>query len=322
MTEQIEQFKQIEQEIMKIVDELVEDVAIWRKFFHYVKLSDKGQKFYRYYRMVESNENIAPSDFDFFPSKEVKIPLFSKGFRLYRNGKLNIAEIQRATREILEDEGKLILTGEHEGWQALGIHGLATDPQRKTHTSKGRWPEYAIPDIHSAQAQYNDNPPRVLITTPETYHELGREMYPTQKREKGQEIQGQTYREYLLEHGILTNIYETECLYTEHGTQDNALLINPSGDKQWIVQSQKINPFIWDSAQTGEWWCSLRQALTVAIQCPNTITEIQGITTQLTEKEKTEKTTTKRRLTEKLIKELNLTQEQYEALEEAMRPEN
>ncbi len=316
--------EQVEQRIMEIVDALIEDIAIWRKVIPCVDASDNRGGTYAYYRMTEPDEGAGPDEFPIYPRAEVKIPVIYKTFRLYRNGKLNISEIQKNTREILEVEGKLILVGEHKGWGALGICGLATDPERRTYKSRGRWPEYAIPDIISAQAQHGDNPPRILITTPEIYHELGRRMYSIEKLKKGQESQEQTYRECLLEQGILIDIYETEHLYTKQGTQDNALLIDPYGDvdphgnNQWIVQTMKIKPTIWKGKQNGESWCALRQTTTIAIAHPNTITEIQDITTQLTKKEEIKisiEGTQQRRRAEQLIKQLNLTEDQYKIFE-------
>ncbi len=89
------------------------------------------------------------------------LPIIHKTFELG-----NLESLVKAALAVVEEEDKLLLVGEHKGWPALGIHGLASIPRHSVVKSQGRWPTNMMSDVQNATETLQDNkhfPPYILI---------------------------------------------------------------------------------------------------------------------------------------------------------------
>jgi len=265
--------KKLENQIMDIFNKTFYNSVIWRNFLPVENLSDAGWKFYKYYRTGKSLEENTDSHGSVnLPYNEIKLPVIQDTLHAYRNGQLNTQGIQKSATRLAGEEGKLVLTGEHEGWQALGIEGMLTVDGRNTVVSSEKWPEGAIRDLVLVRKTFKPKDPIVLIVSSSGYKLLSQVMWedPTHVRPPT------TYKRFLLEREIISKIYEVDELYTQRGTQDSAIVYTPSNDNAWLVQGMKPTPYLWDSYD-NEVMCTVREVINIAISRPATITEITDI---------------------------------------------
>jgi len=91
---------------------------------------------------------------------DVEVPVISKDYQLNwrdvissRNGgiPLDIRSAENAGRQVAEEEDRLILSGEHVGFPALGIDGLCS--AAGNNINGGTWPTNVIADVSEAIAE-------------------------------------------------------------------------------------------------------------------------------------------------------------------------
>ena len=272
--EKAENHLKLEKQVADIFDKTFYSTVIWRGFLPLVKLSDAGWKWYKFYpKQTGVDENDLPT----YSAKEIMLPVLSNTFPVYKNGRLNIQGIQKSAIQMATEEGKLVLTGEHPGWAALGTKGMLTTDGRNIITSTGNWPDDAVKDIIQARKQFKPKDPAVLIISSEGYGLLSQVMWedPTHIRPPT------TYKNFLLKQGIVSEIYEVDELYTQQGTQDSAIIYTPSKDNAWLVQGMKPSPHMWEG-QDNDLICTVREVINIAIANPSAITEITGINCKTT----------------------------------------
>ncbi len=77
----------------------------------------------------------------------ITVPVIEKEFEINwrdieaargQNISIDVQEAENAARQVAEDEDLLLITGEHTGFKALGVEGLATATGRNT-ASGGDW---------------------------------------------------------------------------------------------------------------------------------------------------------------------------------------
>ncbi len=272
--------KNLEKQIMGIVYEAFYRVAIWRDFLPVIELPEGGGwKYYRYYTEICGDGDYLTLDGEqekipHYEYKEAIIPIISKYFKVFKNERLNVEGIRDASIKMAMEEGMLILTGEHAKWTALGIKGFSTIEGRNIVSSGGPWPENALIDIIQVRRDFKPQNPVILIVPTHILNSLNHIMW----RDPDHLKPPTTYKNFLIQQEIVSKIYETDTLFTEKGTQDCALILTPSKDNAFIVQSLEIGLTTWKD-KTGETQGILREAITPIITRPQTITQITNITT-------------------------------------------
>lgn len=196
------------------------------------------------------------------------VPVIHKSFPISHKGQLDIPKIQEGARLVAQEEDKLMLSGEHKNWKALGIQGLSTVDGRITITSRGPWPENVIEDMIFTK---NDNDPRVLIAPLKIINSLNKVFWEDPEHEKPPI----TYANFLTEQKLLHGILASDNVYTKDGSQDSAIVFTPNVENAYLLQTMKLTVNIWNDNGVG--MCVLRECVAPVIPNPKSITEITDI---------------------------------------------
>ncbi len=246
-------------EEMRYIDETIVQTVypllIGRRVFPITKLPDAGYTSVRFYKETDmSAATISMTgetqnrDRLQNATSNVNVPVISKDFKLNwrdviaarrRSEPLDMAHVRNASRQVAEDEDKLLITGEYAGFPALGIEGLATATGRNTKASAGAWPANAITDVNAAIAELVADGyygPYALILNPTYYTKLLGQISNTETnylsfiKEKSLEGRGQ--------------VLISPSLYTGAGAQTNALVVQPGADNFDAVVGQDITSYL------------------------------------------------------------------------------
>jgi len=264
--------------LMEIFNRTFYNVAVWRDIFPCENLNDAGYKFYKYYDEIELDyieplvKGITKENLPLTTYREIKLPVISDTLSVYKNGRLNIQGIQESANKLATEEGKLILTGEHPGWPALGINGLLTTDGRKIYDAASSWPSGIVKDLVQARRRIPKAKAIALIVSSEVYDLMNQVMWrdPTHIRPPT------TYKHFILTQGIVQTICEVDKLYNQDGEQDSAVLYSMSSKNAWLVQGMKPSPHLWRGLDEKV-FCSIREVINIAIANPSAIVEIKRI---------------------------------------------
>jgi uncharacterized linocin/CFP29 family protein len=241
------------------VVETVRPLLVGRKLYPVFRLPNAGIKTVRGWKetdmsqatidmngQVDAFDRIELDDFD------IKVPVISKGFRLNwrdilasRNGgiPLDARSVENATRQVAEEEDKLLLTGEYTGWNALGIEGLNTATGRNTQGSAGAWGANSIVDVSACISKLEEDGhygPYALVVRSAWYAKLRALIANT----------GIFYLEKVAEL-VKAGIFVSDNLFSSAGATTIALVCEPSQENfelvigqdmsTWTVQDENMN---------------------------------------------------------------------------------
>jgi uncharacterized linocin/CFP29 family protein len=220
---------------------------------------------------IDSFDRIELAEFD------IKVGVISKGFRLNwrdiiasRNGgiPLDARSVENASRQVSEEEDKLLLTGEYSGWNALGIEGLATATSRNTQSSGGAWPTYAITDVSNGIAKLEEDGhygPYALVLRSLAYGKLRGLIANT----------GIFYLEKVAEL-VKSGIFVSDSLYSSAGATTSALVVEPSQENFELVIGQDMNTWtVQDENMNTKG--KVFEVLAPRIKRPESICELTGL---------------------------------------------
>jgi uncharacterized linocin/CFP29 family protein len=221
---------------------------------------------------TEAFDRIELAEFD------IKIPVLSKGFYLNwrdviasRNGGIPIdtRSIENASRQVAEEEDKLLISGEYTGWPALGVEGLATATGRNSEASAGAWPANSLTDISDAIAELEADGhygPYALILRSAWYGTLRQLIANTAVfyLEKVKEL-------------ITAGIFVSDNLYTSAGLTTSALVVEPSAENFELVIGQDMSTFTFQDKNMNTLG-KVFEVLAPRIKRPTSIVEITGLT--------------------------------------------
>jgi len=166
-----EEIRYIDTQIIKVVRPLL----VGRQIFSAVRLPDAGYRTWR--QFSETDMSAASIDMDGLnagmdrvelATKDITIPMIHKDVKLFRRDilasrrgglPLDAINIDNAARQIVEDEDKLLISGEYTGFRALGIQGLSTATGRNTLATAGTWGTIAniYTDVSGAIAKLEED---------------------------------------------------------------------------------------------------------------------------------------------------------------------
>lgn len=231
---------------------------IARNVFPKESLNDQGgKKFYIYYDQDDPSEAVITmdgkaqaDDYPMLDDNEVKVPVISKDFLLQwrdiaasrTQGGTDILRrsIAAATRKVAEVEDRLFISGECTTWSAYGIEGLFTATGRSAGAASGNWPANAIADVNTARSTLQgsgfDNPEPIMIGPPALIKCLDGQMANTTM----------TYRNFLLQNGLLSAIYESANSYAADCGQDSVVLVVPGQNNFWFVEGLPLTTVLWE----------------------------------------------------------------------------
>jgi uncharacterized linocin/CFP29 family protein len=179
-------------------------------------------------------------DFSDLTEHEVKVPVISKDFRIkgrdlaaarLSGRDLNTQQAENAARQCAEEEDKLIFTGEHTGWPALGIEGMATATGRNT-TAGGDWSANYLTYVSAAKVLLEEDGHygvKKLVINPSWMSQLDALVSNTA-------VLARTVLENML--GGPQNIIATDSLLESDGTRHNALLIDTNPDNYELLVAE------------------------------------------------------------------------------------
>jgi uncharacterized linocin/CFP29 family protein len=173
---------------------------------------------------------------------EVKIPLITKDYMLHGRAvemaramgrDLNTQNAENAARQCAEDEDILILSGEHTGWPALGIEGLATATGRQQ-MAGGDWSAVWPASVASAKgllrAAGHQGPYKVIM--PSTFYGQLEVAWGTTEKWAFQAL-GELI-------GGEQNIVVTDNLFAADGGVDCILVISTEPGNFAVLSAQEI----------------------------------------------------------------------------------
>ena len=245
------------EEVKAVETAIVEQIhehLIGRDIFELVRVKDAGFLDYKYYEEVDmgpasiSRYGVAQSDdITMYYSNEVVLPVIDKTFVIqwrdilasrHQGPSLMEQYPRNAARQIAEEEDQLLLSGDHTGWRALGIAGLVSGAGG-TAAAAGAWPTNAFADINTARIALENQgfigTEGILIGQPAAIKCLDQLITN----------QAVTYRQALLDNGLVRAIYESRNVFSAtHGT-DTVLLVIPGRENFYMVEA--LPP-------TVHWW--------------------------------------------------------------------
>jgi len=270
----------------KTIIETIKPALIARQLFSVYKVSDDGGVF-----TVTTPEEVDMSeatitrhgvaqadDTSLYWTHELDIPVIAKTFKIQwrdlassrRLGNdLWLQQVRQSARKIQEVEEQLLLTGEYDGWPALGINGLLQSAGTSAAAS-GNWPANAIADINTARSNLQASGfvgmPFDLIAPPDMVKCLDAQLPQT-------EI---TYKKFLTKNGLVNRIFESAYLYAGDGGQDSALLVQASRDNFDLVQAMPPKVGRWEY-KDGNIYGYLRECIVPRIKREESIYEITDL---------------------------------------------
>lgn len=211
---------------------------------------------------------------------DITVPVLHKEFTINwrdlaasrMNGQpLDMQEAENAARQVAEEEDKLLITGEHTTWNALGVEGLATSTGRNTQASAGAWGATALTDLSAAigklEASGHTNSDmyaavlnhtfaaklRALVTnTAVKYIDTIRDLFPA-------------------------GIYVSDNLKTSNNLSTNALVMELSKDNFEMVIEQDMTVFA-KQDEDMNLQCKVFEVVAPRVKRPEAICEVTGLT--------------------------------------------
>lgn len=247
--------------------------AGFKQYTHYTE-NDMGQATIS---MTGEEQSMDRVDLEEVPTK---IPIISKDYNLHwrdvlmrRNTgqDLNTQHATNAARQVAEEEDKLILSGEYDGWPALGIQGLLSRTGRNT-TAGGDWSANMIVAVAAAKAELRTDGyfgPYKLLVTSAWFAQM-------------EAVYGDTDRYYFQVVGDLIggveNIVISDNLYVANdGGVDSNVLIDTSPGNMELIVGQDATTYLAQLPNMnyqGKVW----EAVVPVIKRPEAICEITGCT--------------------------------------------
>lgn len=239
--------------VLEIAKEAFYEAAVWRDFLPLIRV-EYGQRYYKY------------------DEREIKIPVISKTEEIGKNGEIDEQIVKEMALQVATEEGKLILVGEHEGWQALGIEGMIGTKGINIISSQGRWPENIFNDLINVRNQFKPKESLILVAPSKIINSLRQPIW-TPPSDEGVPA---TYLNFLKEQKIVTDIYDTDTVFTLKGTQDTAMIFTPGRENAWMVEGMELVAFVWPD-KNGIIYSTLRECITPVIANPSSIIQITDI---------------------------------------------
>lgn len=246
-----------------------------------------GAQVYRYYDEEDPSEAAismtGKAQVEDTPEKtahDIDVPVIHKEFFLNwrdiassrRVGPDLIADsVRTATRMVAEAEDRLLISGETTGWAALGLEGLFTATGRTNNAASGNWPANAVADINTARSALQASGfvgiEPMLIGPPALVKCLDDFIANT----------AITYRQGLLQNGLVSGIMESANSYAADGGVDSVVLVVPGEGNFWAVQDLPLEVHLWyDKSQNV--YGTVRETIAPVIGRPLSIAEINTIT--------------------------------------------
>lgn len=182
---------------------------------------------------------------------------------------IDTQEAEEATIKVVEDEDKLLITGEYTGFKALGVEGLATATGRNT-TAGGDWSANAHTYVNNAIAE---------LESDKHYGPYGLAIKPSWWRQiEGAFISGTavTIAEKVREL-CQAGIYRTDSLFTSAGAQTNALVVEPLRANFDLIIARDVEVRKKEDVR-GNIECVVREVVAPRIKRPTSICEITSLT--------------------------------------------
>jgi len=182
---------------------------------------------------------------------------------------LDTQEAENAARQVAEEEDKLLLTGEHTGWPALGIEGLATATGRNTKASAGAWPTNSLTDLSAAigelEADGHMGPYACVL----------RSSWAAKLRA----LISNTATKWLevIQDLFKAGIHVSDSLYTSAGATTSALVVEPANANFEMVIEKDLELFTMQDEDMNL-QCKVLEVVAPRIKRPASICEITGLT--------------------------------------------
>ena len=277
-----------DEEILYIDDRVVETVKpllVARRLFPVFTLPNAGFMTVRGYKRsnmsaarISLHGQTGSKDRTEKAAFDITVPVIDKEFDiLWReleasrsNGiPLDLQDAENAARKVAEDEDKLLITGEHTGFRALGVEGLATATGRNTKASAGAWPANSLTDLSAAIAELEADGHmgpyaavlrsswaaklRALVTnTAVKWIEVVRDLFTA-------------------------GIYVSDSLFTSGGLTTNGLVVEPSQENFELVVGKDLEVRKQEDVH-GNMHCVVREVVAPRVKRPTSICELTGLT--------------------------------------------
>lgn len=274
------------QYIDKKIVETVRPILIGRSLFPLAPLGNAGYRIVYYYTqgdmsaaMIDMEGQGESLDRAPLTRQQVSVPVLHKETMLFwrdlalsrGNGvPLDASQAKNASRQVAEEEDKLLISGQYTGWKALGIEGLSTATGRNT-TAGGDWSANFITYISAAITELETDGfygPYKLILTPTWRQQL-------RARESNVDKWNFQLAGDLV--GGVENILVTPNLYAADGGVDSVLLVQPGEDNFDLVVGEDMHT-INHTERNKNIWLQVREVVAPRIKRPAAICEITSLT--------------------------------------------
>lgn len=272
--------------IDKKVVETVRPILIGRSLFPLAPLGNAGYRKVYYYTQGDMSAALIDMEgqgesLDRAPQtkNEVAVPVLHKETMLFWRDlalsratgvPLDASQAKNASRQVAEEEDKLLISGQYTGWKALGIEGLSTATGRNT-TAGGDWSANFITYISAAITELETDGfygPYKLILTPTWRQQL-------RARESNVDKWNFQLAGDLV--GGVENILVTPNLYAADGGVDSVLLVQPGEDNFDLVVGEDMHT-INHTERNKNIWLQVREVVAPRVKRPTAICEITSLT--------------------------------------------
>ena len=211
-------------------------------------------------------------------SFEITVPVIEKEFEIPwraveasrgQNVPIDVQEAENAARQVAEDEDLLLITGEHTGFGALGVEGLATATGRNT-TAGGDWSANAFTYVNNAIAELEADGhygPYALLVKPSWWRQIAAAYVTSTAVTIAEKVASL----------CTVGVFRTDSLKSSAGGVDNALVVEPSQENFELVIGRDLEVRK-DQDVRGNYECVAREVLAPRIKRATSICEITGLT--------------------------------------------
>ena len=182
---------------------------------------------------------------------------------------IDTQEAENAARQVAEDEDLLLITGEHAGFGALGVEGLATATGRNT-TAGGDWSASAFTYVNNAIAELETDGhygPYALLVKPSWWRQIAAAYVTNTAVTIAEKVAA------LCEAGV----FRTDSLKTSAGATSNALVVEPSQENFELVVGRDVEVRKLQDVR-GNYQCVVREIVAPRIKRATSICEITSLT--------------------------------------------
>ncbi len=182
---------------------------------------------------------------------------------------IDTQEAENAARQVAEDEDLLLITGEHTGFRALGVEGLATATGRNT-TAGGDWSANAFTYVNNAIAELEADGhygPYALIVKPSWWRQIAAAYVASTAVTIAEKVAS------LCTYGV----FRTDSLKASDGDTDNALIVEPSQENFELIVGRDLE-VVKQADVRGNYECVAREVLAPRIKRATSICEVTGLT--------------------------------------------